>query len=102
MTDSVLIQKGGCQLYVPNSFTPNGDGKNDIFRPMIYGNAKFYEFTIFNRYGETVFQSKDPLKGWDGNYKGKKQNAGTYVWKCAYQIDNLMRNTETGTIILIR
>lgn len=101
LSDSVLIQKGWCQFYVPNSFTPDGDGKNDIFRPLTTG-MKFYEITIFNRYGETVFRSSDPLKGWDGNYKGKKQNAGTYVWKCIYQIDNLMRSTETGTIVLIR
>ena len=102
LSDDILIQKGGCQLFVPNSFTPDGNGKNDLFRPLTYGPLSFYEFIVFNRYGETVFQSKDPLKGWDGNYKGKKQNADTYVWKCVYQIDKLMKTTETGTVILIR
>jgi gliding motility-associated-like protein len=101
-SDSVLVQKGGCQVFVPNSFTPDGNGKNDQFRP--WSNTAFntYHFIIFSRYGETVFQTNDPSKGWDGNYKGKKQQAGTYVWKCIYQIGSLMKNIETGTVILLR
>jgi gliding motility-associated-like protein len=102
LSDTLAIQKGGCELYIPNSFSPNGNGENDLFRPLTFGNFNFYEFAIFNRYGKIVFQSKDPLKGWDGNYQNKKQDAGTYVWKCIYQIDNMMKNSETGTVILIR
>ncbi len=102
LSDTVIIQKGGCELFIPNSFTPNGDGKNDIFRPLTFGNFNFYEFTVFNRYGKVVFSSNDPKKGWNGNYMGKDQDAGTYVWKCIYQIDKMMKNTETGTVILIR
>ncbi len=67
-------------IYIPNSFTPNGDGINDIFRipPSITFTLQY--FLIFDRYGNEVFKTTDINKGWDGTYKGAKQPNGTYTY----------------------
>ncbi len=89
-------------LYTPNAFTPNNDGHNDLFKPIIYGILKQFEFSILNRYGETVFYTKDISRGWDGKFKGVIQNTGTFVWICTYQLDNQMLNVEKGSVLLLR
>ncbi|MDC3253012.1 PKD domain-containing protein, partial [Crocinitomicaceae bacterium] len=73
-------------FYVPNSFTPNGDGSNDVFLPILTAgfDESSYQLLIFNRWGELVFESYDPSVGWDGTY-GATQNFasqdGTYTWR---------------------
>ncbi len=67
-------------LYVPNAFTPDGDGLNDIFSPKGTGITK-YELTIFDRWGELLFTSNDFFKGWDGTFKGQPCKTDTYTWK---------------------
>ena len=57
-------------FYVPTAFTPNGDGRNDVFQPMLLGNVKSYRFCIYNRYGDKVFETSDLRKGLDGRIKG--------------------------------
>jgi len=65
-------------IFIPNTFTPNGDGLNDIFR--VYGNIiTDMNLMVFNQWGEKVFQSRTPSIGWDGNYKGKPQASGVYI-----------------------
>ncbi|PJA06456.1 MAG: hypothetical protein COX70_09405, partial [Flavobacteriales bacterium CG_4_10_14_0_2_um_filter_32_8] len=66
----------------PNTFTPNGDGVNDVFFPgaMLGASAKNYDFFIFNRWGEIIFEGHDLKDGWDGTYKGKLVQNGVYVW----------------------
>ncbi len=66
-------------LDVPNAFSPNGDGVNDIFFPVNYGLANF-EFRIYNRWGELLFLTNDPEKGWNGVYKGEEQELDVYVY----------------------
>jgi len=72
-------------IYVPNAFTPNGDGVNDIFQPKGFGVTK-YELNIFDRWGEKVFSTKDFEKGWDGTMQSKHDmkygiiEEGTYTW----------------------
>ena len=69
-------------FYVPNTFTPDGDGVNEIFRP--YGEGiDFSQYTmqIFNRWGELIYETNEPELGWDGTYKGKPVQVGTYIWK---------------------
>ncbi|MBL0183239.1 MAG: gliding motility-associated C-terminal domain-containing protein [Chitinophagaceae bacterium] len=102
--DTIIVMPKNCTrgLFVPGAFTPNGDFKNDLFKPTLFGTVQRYEFIVYNRYGETVFETKDIMKGWDGAYKGKQQNAGVYVWKCIYQVDSQMLTSEQGTIVLIR
>ncbi|RMG93855.1 MAG: hypothetical protein D6706_14815 [Chloroflexi bacterium] len=74
-----VIDLGDVLLYVPNSFSPNGDGNNDEFR--VYGRGfKRYRLMIFDRWGEKVFESYDPDEGWDGTFKGEPLNPGVYVY----------------------
>jgi len=55
-------------FHVPNVFTPNNDRRNDVFRPLIYGNVVEYKFAIFNRWGQQVFESTKPSAGWKENF----------------------------------
>lgn len=69
-------------IYVPNTFTPDGDEFNNVFAPVITAgyDTQNYSFTIFNRWGEVLFESHDVNKGWDGTYMGKLVQAGIYTW----------------------
>jgi len=81
ITLTVIID-GIFTFYVPNAFTPDGDGRNDIFYPMGEGvDPERFEFFIFNRWGETIFHSSSLSTGWDGTYKGMKVQNDVYVWK---------------------
>jgi gliding motility-associated-like protein len=69
-------------IYVPNAFTPTGDGINDVFIPIINGIIpESYQFMIFNRWGELIFETNNPQKGWDGTHKGLNSQQDVYVWK---------------------
>ncbi len=73
--------------YVPNTFTPDGDEFNNVFIPR-FGMSLIpnsYSFLIFNRWGELVFESHDPLVGWDGSYGNQMCPVGTYTWEILYQ-----------------
>jgi gliding motility-associated-like protein len=71
-------------LYVPNTFSPNGDGRNDIF--YAYGaEIKEYEMWIFNRWGQLIFTSDQINYGWDGTYRGADSQIDTYVWKVRFK-----------------
>lgn len=88
-------------LYVPNAFTPNGDGENDIFYAFGKDIVEF-EMMIFDRWGEKLFTSDNLDKGWDGNYKGNPAQTETYVWKIKYK-DVLNNPGELiGTVTLLR
>ncbi|MCT4580785.1 MAG: gliding motility-associated C-terminal domain-containing protein, partial [Flavobacteriales bacterium] len=72
-------------IYIPNSFTPNGDGKNDVFYPVDRGiEAKDYNFYVFNRWGQLIYEAHQPSKGWDGLHNNKNVKTGVYVWKISY------------------
>jgi len=73
-----VLGKSG--YYMPNSFTPNGDGKNDCFGLKYWGTVKQLQFIIYNRWGEKVFATTNPDACWDGNYKSVKADAGAYVY----------------------
>lgn len=68
------------QLFMPNAFTPNNDGINDVFRIPKSISLKIKTFHIYNRWGNKVFSSTDISKGWDGTKNGKEMQAGTYVY----------------------
>ena len=72
-------------IAVPNTFTPDGDGLNDIFFPgaleLTGGTDRNYSFYIFNRWGELINEVHEMSEGWDGTYKGKLVQNGTYVWR---------------------
>ncbi len=78
-------------VYVPNSFTPDNDGRNDIFLPVVSGHDPLsYELLIFNRWGELIFETEHSESGWDGTYKTVMSKEDTYVWKIKVKsaIDN--------------
>ena len=87
---------------MPTAFTPNRDGINDLIKPVLLGNIKRYQFSIYNRWGQLVFQSEDVNKGWDGTIKQMSQDGNTFIWVCTYQFENEPIQTEKGTFILIR
>lgn len=92
----------GPDIYVPNAFTPNGDGKNDIFRPIPVGIRQMDFFRVYNRWGQLVYQGTGYLDGWDGNFNGKKADIGTYVWEVEGVDLNGKAIFKKGTVILIR
>lgn len=103
-TDSITIFEKKCMrgIYFPSAFTPNNDGKNDIFRPVLHGKVKQYRFSVYNRWGAVVFQTAEPQKGWDGKIAGNLQLNGVFVWACHYQFEGAEPKTEKGTVVLIR
>lgn len=102
--DSIKVSPKNCitGVYIPSAFTPNGDGKNDSFKPLLFGLVKQYEFKIFNRFGQTVFHSKDVGKGWDGMLAGILQTSNVFVWVCIYQLDGQKIIKKTGTVLLLK
>jgi gliding motility-associated-like protein len=89
-------------IFVPNAFTPNGDGHNDIIKAIPAGIREFKYFAVFSRWGQQVFQTTNPEKGWDGTINGRLQSPGTYIWT-ALGIDyhgNIVQ--RKGLLILIR
>jgi gliding motility-associated-like protein len=92
-----------CLIKVPNAFSPNGDGKNDKLMALNADLAKQFKLTVFNRMGELMFTTQNPLQGWDGNYKGQPADPGTYVWELSYINPwNKKAIYEKGTTILIK
>lgn len=102
--DSIIVNPKDCLkgFYIPTAFTPNGDGKNDVFRPLLFGPVKKYQFTIFNRWGEVVFQTNGVQKGWDGRSKTLPMPSGVFVWICTYELEGEGAQSKKGTIVLIR
>jgi gliding motility-associated-like protein len=101
--DSIKIIRKNCiPIGIPNAFTPNGDNQNDIFKPTINQAIHRYQFIIFNRYGEVVFETREYGKGWDGNFKAKKQPNGTYVYRITFTNNFGWESVENGTVLLIR
>ena len=103
-TENIKIIEKNCLtgVFLPNAFTPNFDGKNDAFKVTVHGKIVKYYIAVFNRFGEMVFTSKDPLKSWDGFYKGRPAETGNYVWTCVYQLDGESQVDKKGQILLIR
>ena len=68
-------------IYVPNTFTPNGDEMNQVFKPIIPAPVTSYRLRIYNRWGELIFESFDPTNYWDGSYNGEMVSDGMYTWE---------------------
>lgn len=88
-------------LFVPNAFSPNGDGINDDFKIGNYGYHKLEEFRIFNRWGQEVFYTTDPGTGWNGSYKGKQADIGTYHYYIRILNPKGEVQTLKGTLTLV-
>jgi gliding motility-associated-like protein len=98
----IRVFSTGPSIFVPNAFTPNGDGLNDKIRPITAGIERLDFFRIFNRYGQIIFETNNPEGAWDGTLKGKPQGSGTFI----YQVQALDYTGEVlrqkGTFNLIR
>ena len=100
--DTVNIEvTDGFMLYTPNAFTPNGDGKNDLYKIRGLGVKELY-LQIVNRWGEKVYETDDPNFEWDGIFYGKPLPVGTYAyWVKAIYYDG-SEETDKGSINLFR
>ncbi len=99
---TVRIYKNGPDILVPSAFTPNGDGRNDVSRPILLGIVRLNYFSIYNRWGQLVFTTSEVNKGWDGNFSGTAQPAGTYVYQAAGTDFTGKAILKKGTVVLIR
>ncbi len=92
-----------CFITVPTAFTPNNDGLNDYLYPLVAYKATKLQFSVYNRFGERVFYSENWEDKWNGRYKGKDADVGTYVWILRFTNSDTGKQTEQkGTSILIR
>jgi gliding motility-associated-like protein len=91
-----------CEMYVPNTFTPNDDGLNNTFVPMFDCAIHNYSLEIYNRWGEMVFESTDPYEVWDGTFKGAPAQMGIYSYKIIYSSENFIGKTVFGHVNLMR
>lgn len=101
-TTKIKISTNSCTWYFPNSFTPNSDGKNDVFKILNAFNVSNYTLTIFNRYGQKVFETNDYLKGWDGHYLSQIADQGSYVWFCSFIESGKYKNNLQGFVMLFK
>lgn len=101
--DTISIFAKNCQtgIFFPNAFTPNRDGKNDIYKPIVFGHLRLFKFQIYDRAGQVVFQTEDPTKGWKME-SGFLYSTTAFVWQCMYQFEGQGKKYENGTVLLIR
>jgi len=89
-------------VLLPSAFTPDGDGLNDVFRPLglkISGNVLL---CIYNMWGEKIFQTTDVLHGWDGKIRNTLQASGTYIWTFTYTDADGKSGFLKGPVVLLR
>ena len=102
-TTKDIVIKANCSIMMPNVFTPNNDGLNDLFGPANSSSFNNIQFRIFNRYGQQIFQSAGNNILWDGTFKNQAQPSGLYSWSFEYTdpISN-KKNIQKGTVYLLR
>jgi gliding motility-associated-like protein len=97
----VKVFKTEPDIFVPTAFTPNGDGRNEILKPICVGISRLDFFRVFNRWGQMIFETKEFDKGWDGRVSGTDQETGTYVFM-AQGVDYTGKVVfRKGTVVLI-
>lgn len=103
-SDDILIKifSTAPGIFVPSGFTPNADGLNDVLRPTLAGMSKLNFFRIYNRYGQLVFETRTPGKGWDGRLNGEPQGSGAYVYQCNATDFEGKTVVVKGSFVLIR
>jgi len=101
--DEVLVNDGICDIRFPSAFTPNNDGKNDLFKVLGASNLTEYHLAVYNRWGQKVFETNDYSKGWAGKVKGQLQNTGVFVWHCELKkAGSSNKISMRGTVLLIK
>jgi gliding motility-associated-like protein len=104
--DTVMVKTFNIsdQLYIPNAFTPNGDGVNDLFRPLANATGiGQVDWSVYDRFGEQIFHSASGNEGWNGRHKGKDQPSGSYIYKIILKgSGNCPPRELKGTVMLMR
>ena len=101
--DSITISKKDCDchVYLPNSFTPNDDSKNDLLKAEYTCEFKSFNFAIYDSWGEKLFETNNPGNGWDGYFKGELVPTGVYICKVNYEgSDNTSIEKVTGVTLI--
>ena len=103
-TDSILVKFYTVLpgFFVPSAFSPNGDGLNEVIKPLALGLKAVELFQVYNRWGQQVFSTTQIGEGWNGKYKGIPQEAGSYVWYATGKDYANRKLEKKGTVILIR
>jgi gliding motility-associated-like protein len=98
----ITVYKTKPDIFMPGAFTPNGDGRNDVFKPILVGITKLDFFKVFNRWGQLVYATTQNGSGWNGTLGGKQESTATFVY--IVQGRDYLGNTITkkGTFILVR
>lgn len=100
---TIRVYKTGPEIFVPTGFTPNGDGRNDVFRPIYVGMKSIDYFQVYNRWGALIYShNKNDGQGWDGAINGLKQNTGTFIWMVRATDIVGKVHFKKGTVMLIR
>jgi gliding motility-associated-like protein len=100
-TDNVVVTESNCDIYFPSGFTPDNNGRNDLFKMLNAYRITEFKLSVYNRWGEKIFETSNPLEGWNGTFKDKKQDSGVYVWYCSFKKNN-KKEERRGTVVLIR
>ena len=101
--DEIMITEKNCDIYFPSAFTPNNDGKNDIFKILGGNNLADFRLIVYDRWGQKVFETFDFAKGWDGNFEGRLKSSGVFVWYCEFKEAGSAGKTKLkGTVTLVR
>jgi gliding motility-associated-like protein len=99
----IFVQVVDChQIHIPTAFTPDGDGRNDEFKPVYNGDISDFEMLIFTRNGRKVFESRDVSFGWDGRASGSAVEEGAYFYVIRYRDASDKLREQTGQVILYR
>lgn len=88
--------------FIPNAFSPNGDGRNDVFKIEHIRYQKLVQFKVFNRWGQQLFETIDGAKGWDGTYNGAPCNVDTYYYIISLNHPDGATKTYKGDVVLLR
>ncbi|MFK8045361.1 MAG: gliding motility-associated C-terminal domain-containing protein, partial [Crocinitomicaceae bacterium] len=100
-----LVVQDEVLFFIPNTFTPDGTGKNDFFKPVFISGINVYKFKfqVFNRFGELIFESFDPEGYWDGEYGGQTVQEGAYIWKLDF-VETMVDqpHTHIGSVNVLR
>jgi gliding motility-associated-like protein len=92
-----------CELLFPGAFTPNGDGRNDRFRALFNCRPPDFHLRVFNRWGQLVYETRQPDDGWDGSFNERPTPSDVFAWTARYRfsIESEWR-TESGEVTLLR
>lgn len=91
-----------CAVLIPSAFSPNGDGMNDIFRAKVHDAVSDFRMAVYGRWGQLIFESRNPDTGWDGTQKGSGAPAGSYLWVVTYTDSKQQAMQQQGTLVLVR